>query len=65
VKPLLSDMPQPTFAGSVPETYDRFMGPIFFEPYAEDLVARPTPRLRILDLVKSLLRGESAGPGGY
>jgi ubiquinone/menaquinone biosynthesis C-methylase UbiE len=44
--------PQSTFAGSVPETYDRFMGPIFFEPYADDLVARlpATPRLRVLEL---------------
>lgn len=29
-----------TFAGSIPENYDRFLGPILFEPYAVDLVSR-------------------------
>jgi hypothetical protein len=24
----------PTFIGSVPELYDQYMGPIFFEPFA-------------------------------
>ncbi|MEO7039393.1 MAG: methyltransferase domain-containing protein [Candidatus Elarobacter sp.] len=28
------------FAGSIPELYDRYMGPLFFEPYASDLAAR-------------------------
>ncbi|HEX2639764.1 MAG TPA: methyltransferase domain-containing protein, partial [Pyrinomonadaceae bacterium] len=28
------------FVGSVPENYDRFMGPMFFEPYAVDLAER-------------------------
>ena len=28
------------FAGSVPEFYDRYLVPLIFEPYAEDLVAR-------------------------
>ena len=28
------------FVGSVPELYDRYMVPLIFEPYAEDLVAR-------------------------
>src|SRR3954463_7390230 len=28
------------FAGSIPAAYDRYLGPILFEPYAEDLVAR-------------------------
>ena len=28
------------FVGSVPEFYDRFMVPLIFEPYADDLVAR-------------------------
>jgi ubiquinone/menaquinone biosynthesis C-methylase UbiE len=43
---------QPTFVGSVPETYDRYMGPIFFEPYAEDLVTRlpMSPNMRVLEL---------------
>ena len=28
------------FAGSIPETYDRYLGPLLFEPYAHDLAAR-------------------------
>src|SRR6516225_5540445 len=28
------------FAGSIPALYDRFMGPMLFQPYAEDLAAR-------------------------
>ena len=28
------------FAGSVPELYDRYLVPLIFEPYANDLVAR-------------------------
>lgn len=28
------------FAGSIPENYDRYLGPSFFEPFAKDLVAR-------------------------
>lgn len=28
------------FAGSVPELYDRYLVPLIFEPYADDLVAR-------------------------
>ena len=28
------------FAGSIPATYDRCLGPMFFQPYAADLVAR-------------------------
>jgi len=27
------------FEGSIPEFYDRYMGPLFFQPYAADLVA--------------------------
>src|SRR3954447_24225326 len=27
------------FAGSIPETYDRYLGPLLFEPYARDLAA--------------------------
>jgi len=40
------------FAGDVPATYDRYMGPIFFEPYAVDLAARlpRVPELRVLEL---------------
>ncbi len=35
-------MPSPakTFSGSVPANYDQYMGPLFFEQYAQDLVAR-------------------------
>lgn len=28
------------FSGSIPAAYDRYLGPILFEPYAEDLAAR-------------------------
>ncbi len=28
------------FVGSIPENYDRYLGPCLFEPYAEDLVER-------------------------
>lgn len=28
------------FVGSIPEIYDRYLGPVFFEPYATDLAAR-------------------------
>jgi len=31
-----------TFTGSIPENYDRFLGPVLFEPYAADLSARLT-----------------------
>ena len=30
------------FVGSVPESYDRFMVPLIFEPYADNLVTRAT-----------------------
>src|SRR5689334_24072864 len=39
------------FAGSIPETYDRYLGPLLFEPYARDLAARlaaPAPT-RVLE----------------
>ncbi|HJU83996.1 MAG TPA: class I SAM-dependent methyltransferase [Holophagaceae bacterium] len=32
--------PQATFAGSIPEYYERFLRPMLFQPYAEDLAAR-------------------------
>jgi ubiquinone/menaquinone biosynthesis C-methylase UbiE len=28
------------FSGSIPAAYDRYLGPILFQPYAEDLAAR-------------------------
>lgn len=35
-------MPEPNaaFIGSIPENYDRYLGPTLFEPYAADLVSR-------------------------
>lgn len=40
------------FSGSVPEFYDRYLGPWLFEPYASDLVARLPERgdLAVLEL---------------
>lgn len=40
------------FVGSVPENYDRYLGPILFEPYAADLVKRiPTKdHISVLEL---------------
>ncbi len=32
--------PNAAFTGSIPENYDRYLGPVLFEPYAKDLVAR-------------------------
>ena len=37
-------MPDATFAGSVPDLYERYLGPLFFEPYARDLVRRVDAR---------------------
>lgn len=31
---------QHSFAGSIPENYDRYLGPILFEPYAQDMAKR-------------------------
>jgi ubiquinone/menaquinone biosynthesis C-methylase UbiE len=28
------------FEGSIPENYDRYLGPVLFEPFAEDMAAR-------------------------
>lgn len=40
------------FAGSIPENYDRHLGPVLFEPYARDLAGRvPTAeKARVLEL---------------
>jgi ubiquinone/menaquinone biosynthesis C-methylase UbiE len=40
------------FSGSVPDFYDRYLGPVLFEPYAAELVSRlPTgDRLRVLEI---------------
>src|SRR4051794_34714344 len=41
-----------SFTASVPENYDRYMGPMLFEPYAEDLTRRlkVRPGLRVLEV---------------
>jgi SAM-dependent methyltransferase len=40
-----------SFSGSVPENYDRYLGPALFEPYALDLVSRLPPHGgRVLEL---------------
>ena len=28
------------FSGSIPSTYDKYLGPLIFEPYAQDLATR-------------------------
>ncbi len=40
------------FSGSVPGFYDRYLGPVLFEPYAADLVSRlpAGDRLRVLEI---------------
>ena len=40
------------FAGSIPAAYDRYLGPMFFQPYAEDIAARldVTPNSSVLEL---------------
>jgi ubiquinone/menaquinone biosynthesis C-methylase UbiE len=40
------------FVGSIPSTYDRYLGPLIFEDYAADLVRRLAPRSgeRVLEL---------------
>jgi len=39
------------FAGSIPELYDRHMGPVLFEPYAQELAARLPPQAaRVLEV---------------
>jgi ubiquinone/menaquinone biosynthesis C-methylase UbiE len=39
------------FIGSIPELYDRHMGPVLFEPYAQDLAQRvPPSAVRVLEL---------------
>ena len=45
------------FAGSIPETYDRFLGPLLSEPYARDLAAR------LADLAPARVLETAAGTG--
>lgn len=41
-----------SFSGSVPENYNRYLGPVLFEPYAQDLLARLDRRdgVRVLEV---------------
>jgi ubiquinone/menaquinone biosynthesis C-methylase UbiE len=41
-----SHNPNARFAGSVPEMYDRHLGPVIFEPYAQDLARRVVAEVR-------------------
>jgi len=45
------------FAGSIPENYDRYLGPLMFQPYADDLAAR------LSDLRQGRLLEIAAGTG--
>jgi ubiquinone/menaquinone biosynthesis C-methylase UbiE len=39
-----------SFAGSVPQNYDKYLGPVLFEPYALDLVSRINSAKNILEI---------------
>ena len=41
-----------SFSGSIPELYDRHLGPVLFEPYAADLAARLS-QLPVHDLLET------------
>src|SRR3954452_19734856 len=45
------------FEGSIPETYDRYLGPLLSEPYARDLAAR------LADLEPARVLETAAGTG--
>ena len=45
------------FAGSIPALYDRYLGPLLFEPYAADLASR------LSDLRSGALLETAAGTG--
>lgn len=59
------------FVGSIPANYDRYLGPVFFHHYADDLVARlpVTPGMRVLEtacgtgIVTERLAARLAGKG--
>jgi ubiquinone/menaquinone biosynthesis C-methylase UbiE len=41
----------PAYSGTIPENYDRYLGPYIFEPYAADLVERiPAATGRVLEI---------------
>lgn len=44
--------PNVIFEGSIPENYDRYLGPAFFEPFAKDIAARlkSEPSKQVLEL---------------
>ncbi|HYV84540.1 MAG TPA: methyltransferase domain-containing protein [Patescibacteria group bacterium] len=44
--------PNARFVGSIPENYDRYLGPVLFEPYARDLAGRlrASDGARVLEL---------------
>ena len=46
------------FSGSIPAAYDRYLGPILFQPYAEDLAARLP-----IKKTSSVLELACGGPG--
>jgi hypothetical protein len=52
------------FVGSVPELYDRHLGPMFMEPYARDLAARLQFRLRAVRCGGLPARGNVLSPCG-
>jgi ubiquinone/menaquinone biosynthesis C-methylase UbiE len=45
------------FAGSIPAFYDRYLGPLLFEPYAADLAGR------VADITQGSLLETAAGTG--
>jgi ubiquinone/menaquinone biosynthesis C-methylase UbiE len=46
------------FTGSIPEIYDRHMGPVLFEPYALDLAERlPSTAMQVLEVAAGTGRG--------
>jgi len=45
------------FAGSIPAFYDRYLGPLLFEPYAADLTGR------VADITQGRLLETAAGTG--
>lgn len=49
--------PDAVFAGSVPANYDRYMGPLFFEPFARDAARR------LADLQSGAVLETAAGTG--
>jgi len=55
------------FLGSIPELYDRHLGPVFFEPYAIDLARRiPASAQRVLEVASGtgrVTRHLAARPG--